>query len=188
MRTIKVSKKYNAEERRAIAAEIVDYIKERTKSGKGKGGQQWGPPADKYSEEYKESLEFKFKSDKSKVNLTLSGDMLDSIKLIGNKEGEIIIGIPKSDEDYKKAEGNIRGSYGKPRGSSSKARDFMSIAGEEKRDILKNFPLGKSEEEQESLKERVATFKAALAAARKITGEKNPTLGQIDFEAVEGET
>lgn len=188
LRTIKVSKKYNAEQRRAIAAEIVDHIKERTKAGKGKGGQSWTPPADKYSKEYKESLDFKFKADKSKVNLTLTGDMLDSIKLLGNKEGEITIGIPKSDIDYGKAEGNIRGSYGKSRGSSSKARDFMSISGEEKRDILQNFPTGKSEEDRESIAERVAAYQAALAAAKKITGTKRPTLGQLELQSIEDDS
>lgn len=180
-RTIKVSKKYNADERRAIAAEIVEYIKQRTKSGKGKDNKSWAPPANKYSKAYKESLDFKQKVDKSKVNLTLSGDMLDSIKIIRNQEGEITIGIPKSDEDYGKAEGNIRGSYGKSRGSSAKARDFMSFSAREKRDILKNFPI----DDKESLTERVAVFKAALDKARELTGDKRPSLGVLNIQAIE---
>lgn len=177
-RTIKISKKYNSEERKAIAAQIVNYIKDRTKNGKGKDNVKWTPPADKYSKEYKKSLEFKFKADKSKVNLTLTGDMLDSIKMLGNQEGEITIGIPKSDEDYGKAEGNIRGSYGKPRGSLSKARDFMSISNEEKNNILKDFPI----KDEEKRKEMVSIYKAALAAAKKLTGEKRPALGELVFE------
>ncbi len=63
LRTIKISKKYNAEQRRAIAAEIVDHIKQRTKEGKGKGGVKWQPPADKYSKAYKDLINFKFKED-----------------------------------------------------------------------------------------------------------------------------
>lgn len=180
-RTIKVSKKYNAEQRRAIAAEVIEHIQARSKQGKGKGEKPWTPPADKYSKSYKDSLEFKFKADKSKVNLSLTGDMLDSITLLGNKEGEITIGIPKNDIDYKKAEGNIRGTYGKKRGSIAKARDFMSISQGEKSKILKDFPVN----DKEALSEKVATFKLALAAAKEITGEKRPRLGVIDFQAVE---
>ena len=179
--TIKVSKKYTAQQRRAIAAEIVDHIKSRTQAGKGKNGVGWTPPANKYSKEYKESLEFKFKADKSKVNLTLTGDMLDSIKILGNKEGEITIGIPKSDADYKKAEGNIRGSYGKSRGNPSKARDFMAIGAKDKKSVLDNFPI----DDKKELRERVETYKAALAAAKKITGTKRPTLGQLEFANTE---
>lgn len=181
-RKIQISKKYSEEERQAIAFEIISYIQDRTKAGKGKDNKKWSPPADKYTEGYRSSLDFKnAKGRQRKVNLTLSGDMLDSIDLLDSESGKLTIGIPEGDPDHGKAEGNIRGSYGKPTGSKKKARDFLALSKNEVDKILKNFPL-KDEEKRE---DRVADFLAAAAAAREIFKDREekgkPTLGAIRF-------
>lgn len=173
-RKVNISKKYTNEEREAIAFEIISFIQKRSKQGKGKDGVKFP----KYSKEYKESLDFKIAGKTSKVNLTLSGDMLDSIDLLGDKSGQLTIGISKDDPDHDKAEGNIRGSYGKPTGNRAKARDFLALSKREVDDILKKFPL-KDDEKRE---EEVEGFLAATEAARRLLPKKerkNATLGEL---------
>jgi len=159
---IKLSDKYSSEEKEAIAFEIIEYIKERTKSGKGEGGKKWHTPANKYTKEYKESLEFKFKENPrpNTVDLSASGDMLDSIDLLKTMPSSITIGIDEADPDHGKAEGNIRGSYGKQRGSSKKARDFLAISDSEVENILKKFPLKDEKKREKSLMDYLAAVKA----------------------------
>jgi len=179
-RKINISKKYSKEERKAIAFDIIAYIQERTKKGKGKDNVKWHPPADKYTKEYRNSIDFKnAKGRQTKVNLKLSGDMLDSVDLLEDTDGQIVIGISESDEDHGKAEGNIRGSYGKPTGSKKKARDFLAISKSEVNKILSNFPLKDEEKRTESLE----NFLAAAKAARELLKDKKSLpLGAITFE------
>ena len=87
--TIKINRKYGPNEREAIGQEIVDYIVERTLSGKDKNNRKFAP----YSKEYKESLDFKIAGkSKTKVNLRLSGDMLSSLKVLNHRSGSITVG------------------------------------------------------------------------------------------------
>lgn len=111
-------------QRRAVAQEIIDFIVERSKNGRDKDGR----PFPGYSKSYKESKEFEIAGKSSKVNLTLSGEMLNSIKLLSHRRGELLIGFENGTEQNAKAEGNITGSYGKPRPVPSKARDFLGIS------------------------------------------------------------
>jgi hypothetical protein len=164
-----LSSKYSSSERRIIAHEIIDYIRDRTKAGKGEGNRKWSGAAGRYTKEYMDSQEFRLKSDKSgKVNISLSGDTLDSIEILENKDsGEMAIGIKKSDIDYGKAEGNIRGTYGQKRANPSKARDFMAVTDGEIDKILKRFPL----KDKKKLSESLALSKAAFVKAKEITKE-----------------
>lgn len=157
---ISLPSNYTADERRAIADDLIDHIRERSKEGKGPGDRPWSGAAGKYSKSYKQSFEFKGKKDKSKVTLELFGDMLSSIELISNRPGEIEIGIKKSDEDYSKAEGNIRGTYGSKAPIKGKARPFMDIADDELRKLLRPYRQKKDREEL------AAAFKAAAAIAK----------------------
>ena len=177
-RKFNVSKKYTEDERQAIAFEIISYIQDRTKNGKGKDNKKWAGRAGKYTKDYKKSLDFKNAGKSSKVNLTLSGDMLDSIDLLEDVNGQITIGIDKDDPDHGKAEGNIRGSYGKPKGSKAKARDFLGVSKSEIQNILKNFPLKDDEKREES----VENFLAASKAAKELfKNKKDIPLGLIEI-------
>lgn len=109
-----------------IAEDIIDFIIERTKSGKGKDGERF--PG--YSAEYKKSLEFKIAGKTNKVDLTLSGEMLDSIEIIEAKNGKIKFGYSSSNPMAGRAEGNMIGSYGgKP--NPGKERRFLEISQKE---------------------------------------------------------
>lgn len=178
-RKINISKKYSEDERQAIAFEIISYIQERTKKGKGKGNKKWQGRAGKYSKEYKDSLDFKNAGKGSTVNLTLSGDMLDSLDLLEDTNGQLTIGISEDDPDHGKAEGNIRGSYGKPKGSKAKARDFLGLEKSEIQGILKNFPLKDDEKREEAVENYLA---AAKAAKKLFKDKKNLPLGLIQIE------
>lgn len=72
--------------------------------------------------------------------MTLSGDMLTELDILGEKSGEILIGYDRSSDQYGKAEGNILGSYG-GKANKKNARPFLNLTDKEIRDILKDYPL-----------------------------------------------
>ena len=139
---VEISKKYTPIERKAIANDIIKYIRERTQRGHGEDDKPWkGSEANTYSESYKDSLDFKQKKNKSVVNLTLSSDMLTSIRPLKDSPGNIQLGVPFEDEEWGRAKGNILGSYGQPKPNPKKARPFLNISKKEVGAILKNYPL-----------------------------------------------
>lgn len=121
--SLPIPPKTTKDEKIAIADAVIEFIRERTESGKDKNGKKF--PA--YSKEYVKSLDFKIAGkSKGNVNLTLSGDMLAALKLLSVKEDKIIIGYEAGSDENDRAEGNILGSYGgDPK--QSKARDFLGI-------------------------------------------------------------
>lgn len=156
-RAIEIPSGYSKEEREAIAAEIVERIRERSRKGIDKDGNQF--PA--YSEGYKKSLDFKNAGGASKPKLVLSGDMLAALDLIKQTKGKLIIGYEPSDPEAGKAEGNIRGTYGQQRGSKSRARDFLGLPESELKKILARYPL----DDEEARAERAAEVLGSIAAS-----------------------
>ena len=137
--TVKVSKKYGEAERLAIGLEVIDLIIERTAKGEDKTNTKFSG----YSDAYKNSFDFKLSGKGSTVNLNLSGEMLGAIEVLDVKgNGEIVIGIPKSDsENNAKAEGNIKGTYGQKKPIKGKARDFMGISRKDLKVIKDKYPI-----------------------------------------------
>ena len=134
---VKISKKYNPKERVAIGVEIIDYILERTKKGKDKNNDNFTG----YSEGYKDSFKYKLSGKSGKPNLSLSGEMLNALTVLGTKSGEVTVGIPKDDGfNNDKAEGNIKGTYGNKKPIKGKQRDFMGITKEDLKDITDLYP------------------------------------------------
>jgi hypothetical protein len=134
---IEIPKAYSSEFRKAIGQSIVEYIRERSDKGLDKNNKSFP----KYSIPYTKSLDFKVSGKSKKVDLKLSGDMLAALQVISDKPGEIRIGYKKGIENDK-AEGNIIGSYGRPKGNGTKARDFLGITSKDlKSKVLKDFPL-----------------------------------------------
>lgn len=97
-----VDPNYTTAERRQLGIEIVNYIVDRTKNGNGINNK---PFKSKYSQNYVKTADFKIAGkDPSDVNLTLSGDMLDSVEVLDvSIVGKIVIGF-SSDNEEKKAE------------------------------------------------------------------------------------
>ena len=128
---------YSTKEQEAIALEILEKVKKRTQSGRDKNGNAFEP----YSESYKKSAAFKAAGKTSKVNLTLSEDMLNSMEILKNEKGRVTLGFEDGSVENGKADGNIRGTYGKPR-KVGPARDFLGISNDELSTILKKYPPG----------------------------------------------
>lgn len=110
-------------QRAELADLIIEHIVDRTQRGLDKDGKRF--PG--YSKSYIKSLDFQNAGkSKSKVDLTLSGDMLAALTLLSEKKGVLKIGYERGAQENGRVEGNILGSYG---GSPnrSKSRNFLGI-------------------------------------------------------------
>lgn len=159
---IPIRKKFKPKERLLIGQEIVDYIVNRTKEGKDKKDRPWSGAAAKYSKSYQNSFEFKVGGkSKNRVNLTLSNEMLNSLKVLKTSKGEITIGFDRSDtENNAKAEGNIRGTYGQKTPIRGKKRDFLGITEKAKVEIQDKYDDTKTD--RSVIAERIARLEELL--------------------------
>jgi hypothetical protein len=137
-----------------VADEILNYIIERTKKGKGEDGEKF--PG--YSNAYKKSFDFKVAGKSSLVNLTLSGEMLDTLEVLEARKGKIVIGFPKDSDMNGRAEGNILGTYGSDTPDKKKARNFLGLSNDELGKILKKVDVLPREDQ-------IAISKAAKSGA-----------------------
>jgi hypothetical protein len=166
---VKVSDRYSRDELLSIAQDIRDYIALRTEKGLGKNQKPWSGKAATYSETYANSLDFKIAGkSKNNVNLTLSSEMLGSLNP-SVKGSEITIDL-EGEDNKAKAEGNIKGTYGKKSPIPGKARNFLDLAPGELRAILANYPL-RGEGAAQKRRENVQTSRDSGASARSIVAE-----------------
>ena len=115
------------DDRDVIAENILEYIRDRTLSGVGiKSGRRFNFPA--YSASYVKSAVFK-RAGKSadEINLKLSGEMLDELRILSARGNNILIGFENGSLSNDKADGN------------SKRRPFLGINKGELQDILREF-------------------------------------------------
>jgi len=142
---LEIPEDLSPEQRAQLADDVIEYIVDRTKKGYDWRGRKF--PG--YSPDYIKSLDFKIAGkSRSRIDLTLSGEMLADLKLISHKPGSLLIGFEAGSESNAKAEGNILGSYG---GSPkrSRARDFLGITDRDFQRILEPYEMegaGESEE------------------------------------------
>lgn len=120
-----------------IGEEIIDYIIERTKDGKGANGKAF--PG--YSKSYINSLDFAIAGKSpDEVDLTLSSELLDSLKVVSIEGRKLRIGYDEGDSrNNGVAEGNIIGSYGQPKANAKKARNFLEITSKEIEPIVNRY-------------------------------------------------
>lgn len=110
-----------------IAEFVIDHIVARSLNGLDKNNKKFPNYEIDYANKKNVGV--------GDVDLTLSGEMLESLELVSHKPGEIIIGYKDpSDELAGKVEGNRIGSYGREP-NKDKARDFLGIP-EDELDIL----------------------------------------------------
>lgn len=134
-----------------IGEAIIQKIKERTESGQGVSfsGENARPVTLKgYSKEYKDSPEFKAFGKTSKVNMTLSGDMLNLMDVIDHTANTIKIGWDDGEQNAKSYNHNV--------GDTVPRRPFFGIS---------------KTELQEIVNEIKPDLKAALKARDKIDDE-----------------
>jgi hypothetical protein len=161
---------FDESERDAIAIEVIDRIKRRTQSGLDKNGDTFAP----YSKAYRESLEFKIAGKTAQVDLTLSEDMLDSLQILENKSnGKVVIGYQQGSAENGKADGNIRGTYGRS-APVAPGRDFLGISSNELESITSKYEPGAKSTQ------RTAEILTSSAEARRLSAALN--LQDITFE------
>jgi hypothetical protein len=138
---VKIPKGYTANERKVIAQEIIDFVVDRTQGGKDKDNKKFKG----YSKGYTNSLDFKIAGKSpGKVDLTLTEEMLNELKMVSQKDGQLEIGYDARRTKLNgKVEGNVKGTYGQKykRISKRKPRDFMGITQKDLDKILGRFPL-----------------------------------------------
>lgn len=133
--SIDIPDNYGPSEREAIAQDVIQFIQERTKNGLNKNNRAM--PG--YSKEYIQSVEFRAAGkDAGKVDLTLTGDMLGALDLISHQPGKLLIGFENGTFENAKADGNIRGTYGRNK-ATKKRRDFLGITKSDLARILENY-------------------------------------------------
>ena len=143
--TINVDDRYSDSELQAIGQDVIDHIVERTRSRNlDKNNETLG----RYSDSYADSLEFQIAGkSKGSVDLTLTGEMLDSLQILRTRRGVIEIGYPAGSSLNDKVEGNRLGSYGKSP-NRAKARDFLGIHESNLNSILADYPVDESQDER----------------------------------------
>lgn len=145
--TIQISKKHNKATRLAIAKQVIEHIIDRTRE---QNLDKNGKPLAPYRSSYKKSLEFKIAGKGNRVDLTLTGEMLNTLKLLNDSKGEIVIGYDRGDEINGKVEGNRLGTYGQSKPVGPK-RDFLGIQKTELKEIEEEY----LELEKDELKEKL---------------------------------
>lgn len=170
--TVKVDKRLGPDERLAMGLEIIDFILERT----GKGFDKNNKPFPGYSDSYIDSLDFSLAGKSpGNVNLQLSGEMLGAIEVLNvDNEGEITIGIPAGDDfNNGKAEGNIKGTYGRSKPIKGKKRDFMGIAQKDLSEIKQNY-LVNNKENREKARDRALELLTAAQISTSLVDVLSP--------------
>src|SRR5689334_18399124 len=108
--SIEIPRNLDESDRAQLADDIIEFIVARTEKGRDVDGDSFPP----YSEAYIKSLAFKIGGKSArKVNLTLSGDMLAAIEVLESKRGKLTIGFRNGSPENDRADGNIRGTYGR---------------------------------------------------------------------------
>lgn len=121
-------------EQELVAGEVIEFIKQRSqKDNRDKNNTK----LKKYTPEYESSSAFKRAGKrKGKVDLTLSEEMMENLKIVKNRRGEVEIGYDgRKNKLNGKVEGNILGTYGQSK-PTGKARDFLGIAKKDLNKIL----------------------------------------------------
>jgi len=95
---LNIPKDFTPSERVEFSDEIIDFIVRRTQAGRDSSNRKFS----KYSKEYAK----KKGVSRGAVDLTLTSDMLSSIKLLNHRSGSITVGFDAGTFANDKAEGN----------------------------------------------------------------------------------
>lgn len=111
-----------------LAELVIKKIQDRTATGKSFYGREFKP----YSPQYVNSLEFKaYGKSKGKINMRLSGDMLELIDVLNVKGNTIKIGY---DDDLQ-----IKKAFNHNTGDTLPKRPFFGVTKKEMQEIINQF-------------------------------------------------
>jgi hypothetical protein len=92
---------FTEEQKRLFGELVIDKIRNNTAMGKDR----YGGSFPKYSEAYKDSLDFENADKSTLVNLELSGDMMASMEVLATGVGTVTIGYPQGGDLAGQVEG-----------------------------------------------------------------------------------
>ena len=151
----------------ALAQDIVDKIVANTKAGDDRFGGRLHAP---YSPKYAKSLDFlAYGKNKNKINMTLTGSMLDAIQVQSITDDEITIGFAQTTQS-EKAHGHITGAV------SGEPRDFFGLPDGQLETIVESYQdevddLIEDEKPEQSLLELFILEQLARARERNKIGQ-----------------
>ena len=127
---IKIGTGWTIAQKKRIANDLIEVMVDSALEGQGIYGRQ-RRRFPKYSDQYHKS---------GTPDLHLSGEMLDRIQVLdGQTDGELTIGFRDGTKANAKADGNIRGTYGKQRANRAKARPFLGVTVDELDEVLEGY-------------------------------------------------
>lgn len=156
--TINIPNGFKYEKKEQIAVRIVDFIKLRTLSGFDKDNRRFSS----YTEEYAE----KKGTGRRDVDLQLTGEMLDAMKIFKIGRNYIEIGYDGRSNQALKAEGNILGTYGQPLPIPGKARDFLGLTQKDLDAIIQEFSKDEDEVAAEFFENNMERINRELSQAQ----------------------
>lgn len=122
---LELPKDLTPKQRDDIGWRVIEYIQRRaTDHNKGFNpdtGREFKLP--KYTKDYAQ----KKGVSTSDVDLVLSADMFNEMKVLSKKLGEVVVGFDAGSEANAKAEGNQLGTYGQKSPIPGKARPFLGL-------------------------------------------------------------
>ena len=131
---VKIGEGFDADVRQEIAEDLIDVMIARSETGKG----VYGPAGKKRKRKFPAYTDaYTKKKGQSHVDLILRDEMLESMELLSDGPTTLTIGFRNGSKENAKADGNIRGTYGKQRASSKKARPFLGLTKTELNEVLK---------------------------------------------------
>ena len=136
--TLEVPESFTAEQRSAVAEDVIEFITNRTRSGYNVFGRDWSGKAGQYTDQYANR---KGVRPGGPVDLSLSFDILDDLQYFSSQsgKGKVTIGFRKGSKSERKAEGNILGTYGQSSPIPGKARPFLDILKKDLKPIVDQY-------------------------------------------------
>lgn len=137
---IKIPKGFSPSERKDIAMDIITYIQERAiEQNKGYNpstGREFKLP--KYTKAYAQ----KKGVGEGEVDLVLSADMFNGMKVLNQTPDSVTIGFQAGTQENAKAEGNQKGTYGQSKPIPGKARPFLGLPENKLKEIIAKYDSG----------------------------------------------
>ncbi len=125
--TVRLPTTFSSNEILLAGEKIIELIQERTRKGLDKNGNKFAG----YSSSYKESKDFDIAGKTNLVNLTLSGDMLRNLEILGSGKGFVTVGFETA------SDANDKASYARDFGNGP-SRQFLGISDKELKIITDN--------------------------------------------------
>lgn len=170
--TIKIPSGLSSSRKEELAMALLSAIQFNAKSGYDKDGNRFV----KYNKDYAEEKGVGVRD----VDLTLSGEMLDALKILKIGPDYVDVGYDGRTKVSGKAEGNILGSYGRTP-NPEKARDFLGLPEKAIKEILKGFELTEEERSVQYVNDSIDRISREMSSAQYERIRQQQLLDSLDI-------